>query len=289
MMKNVFLFFLAIMLVASCNNQPQENKEQTNAPVIGKHDLKLESEIMTPEVLWSFGRVSGVEVSPDGNKLLYGVSYYSAPENKGNRELFIMNADGSDVKQLTKTAGGEYNSVWKPDGSKIAYMCTQSGSMQMWEMNPDGSNPVQISDIEGGITAFKYSPDMTKVLYSKEVKLDETVRDKYPDLDKADANIATDLMYRHWDEWVKTYSHVFAADYDGKSLTNSVDILEGEKWDAPLKPFGGMEQVNWSPDSKNIAYTSRKKRGKEYAFSTNSDIYIYNLESKENDQSFRKA
>jgi Tol biopolymer transport system component len=170
-MKNILLLILALFIAASCNNQNQEKNEQTNAPIIGKHELKLESGIMTPEVLWSFGRVSGVEVSPDGSKILYGVSYYSVPENKGNRELFIMNADGSDVKQLTKTAGGEYNAIWKPDGSKIAYMCAQSGSMQMWEMNPDGSDPVQVSDIEGGIGGFKYAPDMSKVVYIKEVKL----------------------------------------------------------------------------------------------------------------------
>jgi dipeptidyl aminopeptidase/acylaminoacyl peptidase len=280
-MKNILLLILALFIAASCNNQNQEKNEQTNAPIIGKHELKLESGILTPEVLWSFGRVSGVEVSPDGSKILYGVSYYSVPENKGNRELFIMNADGSDVKQLTKTAGGEYNAIWKPDGSKIAYMCAQSGSMQMWEMNPDGSDPVQVSDIEGGIGGFKYAPDMSKVVYIKEVKLDKNIQDKHPDLEKANAYIATDLMYRHWDHWVKTYTHVFVADYDGKTLTNPVDIMEGEKWDAPLKPFGGMEQLNWSPDSKNIAYTSRKKQGKDYAFSTNSDIYIYNIDSKE--------
>ncbi len=73
----------------------------------------------------------------------------------------------------------------------------------------------------------------------------------------------------------------FFADYDGNSLSNVVDIMKDEKWDSPLKPFGGIEQANWSPDSKNIVYTSRKKRGKEYAFSTNSDIYIYNIENKQ--------
>ena len=280
-MKNTLLLFLAFLVIASCNNPKQENNEPTNTPIIGKTELKLESEIMTPEVLWSFGRLGSVEVSPDGSKILYGVSYYSVPENKGNRELFTMNPDGSDVKQLTKTAGGEYNSIWKPDGSKIAFLSARGGSMQMWEMNPDGSNPVQISDIEGGISGFKYAPDMSKVVYSKEVKLDETAVDKHPDLAKANAKIATDLMYRHWDEWVESYSHVFIADYDGKTLSNSVDIMEGEKNHSPLKPWGGMEQVNWSPDCKNLAYTSRKLQGKAYAFSTNSDIYIYNLESKE--------
>ncbi len=279
-MKKIFILSSLFAFLVYCGGSHHKDIKKDDEKLIGKHNLQLKSEIMTPEVLWSFGRLGGVEVSPDGKKILYGVSYYSVPANKGNRELFIMNADGSDKKQISKTPYGEYNAIWKPDGKKIAFMCTKSGSMQMWEMNIDGGSAEQITDIEGGITGFKYSPDMSKILFSKEVKLDESVKDKYPDLDKANANIVTDLMYRHWDEWVKTYSHVFIADYNGHSVSNVIDIMEGEKWNAPLKPFGGMEQVNWSPDSKQIAYTSRKKRGKEYAFSTNSDIYIYDVASK---------
>jgi len=264
--------------------QKSSKNDENQAKLIEKHHLKLNSDLMTPEVLWSFGRVGGTEVSPDKSKLLYGVSYYSVPENKGNRELFVMNVDGSDVKQLTHTPDtpeSEFNAVWKPDGSKIGFLSSRSGSVQLWEMKPDGSNPVQISDIEGGITGFKYSPDGKRVVFTKEVKVGKDIHDVYPDLDKANAMIATDLMYRHWDEWVTTYSHIFVADYDGKRLKNAKDIMEGEPYHSPLKPFGGMEQINWSPDSKNIAYTSRKLTGKAYAYSTNSDIYIYNVETGE--------
>jgi len=280
-MRKILYPLLGLLLIFSCKNSGQKESTAADSEIIGKKTLKLTSNIMTPEVLWAFGRISGVELSPDKSKILYGVSYYSIPENKGNRELFLMNADGSDVKQITKTPGGEYDATWKPDGSKIAYMSASSGSMQLWEMDSEGKNQVQITEVEGGISGYKYAPDMSKILYLKEVKLDSTVADKYPDLDKADAKIVEDLMYRHWDTWVETYSHVFVANYDGKTISDDIDILENEKYDAPLKPFGGIEQVNWSPDSKNVVYTSKKKKGKEYAFSTNSDIYIYNIESKQ--------
>ncbi|WP_457616445.1 TolB family protein, partial [Lutibacter sp.] len=201
-MKHQILLFV-ILFFAACNTSNKEQNSQVNTEnqtkLIEKHHLKLNSDLMTPEVLWSFGRISGAEISPDKTKVLFGVSYYSIPENKGNRELFVMNIDGSDLMQLTNTPESEANAVWKPDGSKIGFLSSRSGSLQMWEMNPDGSNPIQISAIEGGITGFKYSPDMKKVVFTKEVKVGKDIHDIYPDLDKANAMIATDLMYRHWD------------------------------------------------------------------------------------------
>jgi len=282
-MKQIAISLLALWLFSACGDKkPETANETTENPVlIGKSTEKLESNIMTPEVLWKFGRISEIEVSPDKQTVLYSVAYYSVAENKGNRELFTMKPDGSDLKQITKTPDSEYSAVWTPDGKKIAYLNASSGSMQVWTMNPDGSSPQQISEIEGDVNGFKFSPDGKKLIYAKEVKVDKTVQDMYPDLPKANARIMTDIMYRHWDTWVDTYSHIFLADFDGKKVINSVDLLEGQPYDAPVKPFGGMEQVAWSTDQKTIAYTSRKKTGMEYAISTNSDIYLYNIETKE--------
>jgi len=249
--------------------------------VIGKQDIKLENDLMTPEALWAFGRVSGVEVSPDGNTILYGVSYYSIEQNKGNRDLYTMNTDGTNNMQITKSPKSEFNAIWRPDGLKIGFLTSESGSVQLWEMNPDGSERVQISNIKGGITGFKYSPDQSKILYTKEVALENKFKDLYKGLPQTTGRLNDDLMYRHWDEWVDTYSHVFIADYDGKSLSNEKDIMPGEPYQSPLKPFGGIEQVNWSSDSKTVAYTCKKLKGKEAALSTNSDIYFYNLQTGE--------
>ena len=278
-MKKILVLVMGISLALSACG-PKNGTETTDSGLIGKKDLKLQSDLMTPEVLWSFGRVSEPVVSPDGSKILYGVSYYSVPENKGNRELFVMNIDGSDNKQITKTKKSESNATWSVDGKKIFYTCACSGDFQLWMMDSDGQNPVQVSMIEGGITGYKFSQDGKKILFSGEVKIDKTVNEIYPDLDKADARIITDHMYRHWDTWNDTYSHVFVADFDGKALNNITDILDGERFDSPVKPFGGMEEIAWSPDGKDIAYTSRKKVGLAYTLSTNSDIYVYNIESK---------
>ncbi len=282
-MKHILIPVLAVFLFSACSKSKtnSDNSPEDEAIIIGKTTQTLESPIMTPEVLWMFGRIGEVELSPDKTTVLYSVAYYSVKENKGNRELFTMKADGSDNEQITKTPHSEYSAVWTPDGKQIAYMSAQSGSMQIWTMNPDGSGAKQISDIPDGINGFKFSPDGKKIVYAKEVKVDKTVQDIYPDLDKANARIITDLRYRHWDTWVDTYQHLFVADFNQTELTGSIDLLEEAAYDAPLKPFGGMEQVAWSADSKTIAYTSRKKVGREYAISTNSDIFLYHLETKE--------
>jgi len=274
--KNILFLFLGLILF-SCT--PKKEQALVNNPA---DTIKLTSDILTPEVLWSFGRVGGVEVSPDQKTVLFGVSFYNIEQNRGNREIFLMPAEGGEAVNITKTEAGEYSATWRPDGKKIGFLSTESGSLQLWEMNPDGKNRTQISDIEGGINGFKYSPDQSKVVFIKDVKLDKSVTELHPDLPKAEARIETDLMYRHWDKWHDyTYSHIFIADYDGSGLSNPYDIMEGERYDSPMEPFGGMEQINWSPDSKEIAYTCKKMVGKPYSLSTNSEIYIYKLESKE--------
>lgn len=88
-------------------------------------------------------------------------------------------------------------------------------------------------------------------------------------------------MYKHWDEWVDEIPHPYIAVFDGNALTGITDIMEGEPYESPMKPFGGVESFSWTPDSKKIAYTSRKKTGKDYALSTNSDIYLYTPETKD--------
>jgi dipeptidyl aminopeptidase/acylaminoacyl peptidase len=235
---------------------------------------------MTPEVLWSFGRLSEPSVSPDQSTILFGVTYYDIEQNKGNRELYTIALDGKNGKRLTSTKFSEYNAIWKPDGKKIGFISTESGSMQMWEMNPDGSDRKQISQVDGGIGGFIYSPDGKMIIYIKEVYLDKTTKDLYPDLPLASGKIMTDLMYRHWDSWSESYTHIFISDYNGEKLSHDIDIMKDEPYESPLKPFGGMEQIAVSPDSKVIAYTCRKKKGKEYSISTNSDIYLYDITGK---------
>ena len=260
---------------------------------IGRSDISITDGHMTPEALLAFGRLSDPQVSPDGSKVLYGVSYTSANENRSVRNLFICNLDGSDNQQLTKSGKSISNARWSSDGKNIAFIM----GGQIWTAGITCKNgtwslrkPRQISEIPNGVGEFKISPDQKKIMYVSSVKSHvKSPSDRYQDLDKATAYTTDNLMYRHWDHTVMEIPHTFIAGFsfgqEEKSLTpeKATDILAGESglYELPTEPFGGIEQLDWSPDSRYIAYSCRKLEGKKYAFSTNTEIYIYNIETGE--------
>ncbi len=274
----VTMVMVTSALICGCR-QETKNTEDTKE-VIGRSEIEIAGKRMTPEALWAMGRIGRMNVSPDGKKVVYTVAYYSVPLNRSNREVFVMNADGTENRQITHSSFSENEATWIKGGTKIAFLSSESGSSQIWEMNPDGTARRQLSNHDGDIEGFAFSPDEKKVLFVSEVKTVPSTKDKYPDLDKATGVIVTDLMYKHWDEWVTTAPHPFVADFDGDKTGNAVDLLEGEPFESPMKPFGGMEQLAWNVSSDKVAYTCRKKTGKEYALSTNSDIYVYDLNTR---------
>lgn len=277
-MKQIFkLFCMAIAFGTFATSCGDTKKEESK--VIGKNTVTVENGRLTPEILWAFGRIGSVEVSPDQSKIVYSVSYFSVEENKSNSELIVMNTDGTEKRQITQSSFRESSAKWMNDSKNIVFLSNESGSSQLWKINADGSGKKQLTDYKGGINDFAFSPDESKLLFVADVKYGKRTVDKHPDLPKTSGIIVNDLMYKHWDEWVEAIPHPFVADFNGGKLENVKDLLEGEPFESPMKPFGGIEQLAWNPDGKTIAYTSRKKTGKEYALSTNSDIYFYNIES----------
>lgn len=236
---------------------------------------------LKPEDLLTMTRMGDASLSPDGKSVVYALSFPDLKENKSRSDLFAVSMDGKNRRQLTSTAHNEYSPVWIAGGTRIAYMSTETGSMQVWTMSPDGTDKRQVTDIEGGIEAFSYSPQGDRLLYVQQIKYGKRTHDLYPDLDKATGRVINDLMYKHWDEWVETIPHIFVASVGSDVIKGGKDILEGEPYEAPMKPHSGIEDIAWSPDGKSIAYASRKKEGKAYSISTNSDIYIYNIERGE--------
>ncbi len=281
MKKTDLMTMTAAMMFAASGYVNADTPANTDKPVIGKQEIRIKNKKLTPEALWAMGRIGSSSVSPDGKQIAYTVSYYSVKENKSHTVIYVMNAGGTNNLLLTHTADSEVEPTWIKGGSKIAFLTAASGSMQIWEMNPDGSERKQLSSYEGGIEGFKFSPDESKVLFISQVKYGQRTSDIYPDLDKASGKVINDLMYKHWDEWVENIPHPFVASFDGNQVGTATDILKDEPYESPMKPFGGIEQLAWSNDSKQIAYTCRKKTGLEYSVSTDSDIYLYNTETGE--------
>lgn len=262
---------LATVLAIGCSSI--DAQEATD--FIGKSDIKLTSDLMTPEALWAMGRIGGYQASPDGKKIVYQVSYYSVKENKSHTVIYVMDANGKDNKMLTTSNKSETDAVWINNGEKIAYLCDG----QIWTMNADGTGRKQLSNDKTGIDGFIFSPDEKKVILIKQLPYHGIIKKNPSDLPKATGMLITDMNYRHWDEYVKSIPHPFVADVTTNGISEGKDIMEGEPYECPTKPFGGIEQLAWSPDSKEIAYSSRKKTGIQYAISTDVDIYLYNVET----------
>lgn len=239
-------------------------------------------QVLTPERLVQLIRVAPPAVSPDGATLVFGVRTTDLVANRGNTDLVRLPAAGGEPVRLTDWDGSEYGQQWRPDGRRIGFLSAKSGSVQLWEINPDGSDPRQVTDLEGGIDNFRYAPTGTHVSFTRRVKLDQSTLERYPDLPKAEARIIDALMYRHWDTWRDyDYNHLFVAAYRDGTLGEPVDVMPGERWDTPLMPFGGVEQINWSPDGRVIAYTAKKLTGAAATRSTNSDLYLYDLATRQ--------
>ncbi|WP_315330645.1 S9 family peptidase [Prevotella histicola] len=269
MNKNLTIAMTAAMLMGGGVVQAQDVN-------IGKNNITLKSDLMTPEALWAMGRIGAAQASPDGKKIVYQVGYYSVKENKGHQVLHVMDANGKDDRLLTTTAKSETDAAWL-DNNTLAFL---TGG-QLWTMNADGSNRKQLTHSDIDIEGFRFSPDRKRVVLIKSIPYYGTIKQNPSDLPKASGMVITDMNYRHWDHYVTTNAHPFVANVTANGVDAGVDVLEGEPYESPLAPFGGIEQIDWSKDSKQIAYTCRKKEGTQYAISTDADIYLYNVETRQ--------
>ena len=273
-MKRIFSFILIMAaLASSCTTTDKDS---------GKIIDKLTPEEIVDghldfETVLRLGRISDPQVSPNLREVLYGVTYTSVEENRSNRDLFIVGIDGSNCRRITQTPKSESNARWINDGHGIMFLYEG----QIWVMDADGKNRRKVSDIEGDIGEFKLAPDGHTLVYVKDFKVAKKAAEIYPDLPKSTARTIENMMYRHWDHFVEDIPHTYVADFDGEKLGEGVDILGGEPFELPTMPFSGLEQIDFSPNSKYIAYSCRKKTGRDYAFSTNTDIYLYNIETGE--------
>ncbi|MBQ5872156.1 MAG: peptidase S9, partial [Bacteroidaceae bacterium] len=271
-MKLKAIFGAAVLLCTACGVQKENNEVN-----IERQTIQLNSDVMTPEALWAMSRIGAYQTSPDGKHIVFQMGYYSVKENKSHQVLWMMNADGTEQRQLTKDADNETDAQWM-DNETIAFL--KGG--EVWKMSLNGDKRKQMSQTDGKVEGFMFSPDHKKVILLKSIDFNEVIQKNPEDLPYATGRVVNDLMYRHWDHYVESIQHPFVAAVDGDKVASDMqDILVGEPYECPMEPFGGMEQLAWSIDSKQIAYTCRKKVGLAYSISTDSDIFLYNIETKE--------
>ncbi|MCM1377301.1 MAG: S9 family peptidase [Clostridium sp.] len=264
-------------LLIGCNSSGASDDEK----IIEKPVVEIKDGMLTPEVLEAFGRIGEFTLSPDGKTIAFTLTYEDIEENKGNSEIYTMNADGSEMKRLTTTAGSESSLQWIDNGERIAFLAKdkESGKPQVFSMKADGGDRICLSSMENGVESFRFSPDGKRVVMSAAIKPFNQDTTVFEGLPKTTGRVVNDLMYKHWDEWVTQIPHPFVANFDGKKISDAKDIMKDEPYECPMRPFGGAESFAWSPDSKQLIYVSRKEVGKDYAFSTNSNLYLYDLAS----------
>mgnify|MGYP002068352564 FL=1 len=277
MKKILRLMALAVLGLGACAEQPQPLKiDNALTPA------EIEAGLLTPEILWKMGRAGSASLSPDGSKLLYAVTRYNLAENCGRTQIYVRDMASGEVSELTDLCSENNSPAWSADGRTIRFLSDRSGSMQVWEMNPEGGDLRQLSRLDADIEGFGISPRGDKAWYVRRVQVcDRKSSDVYKDMPHSKARIYDDLMSRHWDYWDEGwYRHIFVADFDGDRIAEGADILGADAaYDAPLAPYFDMAEIAWNHAGTMLAYTCKPLAGTDYALTTDSDVFVYDVAS----------
>ncbi len=279
-LKSWLLLPLVAGVVLSCGTKTNNMTAKIDN---GLTPQEKQEGVFTPEVMWKMNRIGSSALSPDGASVVFALTKYDMAANKGQTALYLSPVEGGDPVMLT---GQEENAVspsWSADGGALWYISDRSGSDQLWKMDVATGHAVQVSDIAEGIAGYGVAPSEEKAYYLKRVPVEKRLSaDIYPDMAASKARIYDDLMARHWDYWDEgNYMHIFVADLKDGKLSEGVDIMEGEPWDAPMAPYFDGSEIAWNHAGTQLAYTCKKMTGVEYAVSTDSDIYLYDVASGE--------
>ena len=275
-MKKVTIILVAVMLLMAGCKQKEEPEN-----IIGRPSVSVQNGRFTPELMWKLGKMGEYALSPDGKQIAYTTTFYDMSQNKGNAEVYLIPTEGkAQPIRLTNTSQSEFNPIWV-DASTLLF----ARGNDIVSMNVNNKSEKVLATVEGGLEGFKVSPNGNQILYISDlpVQRPDEINNLYAGLDQTTGRINEDLMYRHWDNWVDEFPHIFLAPLsDNKvDLEKAIDVIGNNAFECPMRPWGGIEQFNFSPDGKTIAYTCRKKTGKDYSLSTNSDIYLYNIATGE--------
>jgi len=222
-------------------------------------------------------RISGPQVSPDGNSVVFTVRKTDLEANKGTTDLWLVGADGTGLQRLTSHPSSDHSPVWLPDGDGILFLSSRSGSSQVWRIRVDGGEAQQLTDLPLDVSNLIISPDGRHIAFIMEVFPDcDSVEETKQRLDenakrKSSGRIYDGIFVRHWDTWKDgRRSHLFVLPSTGAG--SPVDVMRGMDADTPSKPFGGSDEFTFTPDGKELVFTARDVGPKE-PWSTDFDLY----------------
>ena len=227
--------------------------------------------VMTPETLWTLNKIGVSAVSPDQSSLIYSLGKTDLKTEKNNKKNYFFSVKNGNVTSLDlgkkSLIQWDKNGIYAQEGDKI-YVSKDAG--KTW------TDFYTLGEVDNVII----SPDGKKIAFSKEVLVEKLMgKEKYSDVPKSTAHIYNDLNHRHWDRFNEgKYNHIFVVNVS-ETADKAKDLLEGKPWDSPQRPSGGSEDFLWNPDSTQLLYVTKPLSGAEYAQSTNTDIFAYDLKS----------
>ncbi|MBI2258509.1 MAG: S9 family peptidase [Flavobacteriia bacterium] len=226
-------------------------------------------------------RINSFSLSPDKKFVLYEVSEYSLEKNSGKTGLFVLDISTLNSQKISSSNFSEYAGQWGKN-NEIYYLSSESGNTQIWKTDLLGKNKIQISNVqEFEVEGFTLSKQNNQILLLGALKMKQSLHDKHPDLPLTNARLEDDLMYRHWNSWQdQNKRHLLLFELKENKLSSTyTDLLENQFLDGILPPFGGIEDACFSSDDSKIFYSCKKKKGKDFALSTNSDVYSYDIKT----------
>ncbi len=232
--------------------------------------------------LVSMSRVSDPQPSPDGSRVVFVVRSTDLEADRGRTDLWLTGLAGGEPRQLTTDPAGDSSPRWSPDGKMIYFLSSRSESSQVWAIAPDGGEARQVSDLPLDVGSLVVSPDGERLALTVEVFPDcapggdeSVIACTARRLDERDASKRTGRAYdrifvRHWDAWKDgRRSHLFvmpAVGGEARHLTPGLDA------DVPSKPFGGAEEIAFTPDGRGLVFAARVAGAAE-PWSTDFDLW----------------
>jgi dipeptidyl aminopeptidase/acylaminoacyl peptidase len=243
---------------------------------IASYAQNTEKHPITFDDMIQMHRVGDPKISPDGKWVAYAVATPDISANRNASNIWVVSTAGGEAMQLTQS-GHDSSPTWSPDGKTLAFSSSRDGTSQVYALSMEGGEAHAVTHLSTGADLVKWSPDGKTIAFTSSVYPDckddacNKKREEEKEKNKVKARVYEQLLYRHWDHWFEgKRSHLFVEPADGTGEAR--DLNAGANYDVPPDQRGGPDDINFSPDSKELCFTA--VTDKVEAISTNGDLFL---------------